>query len=516
MEISYLKNKYHFWRNIFSRLIPFSSLLLILLFFISILFHGQKIAFFISWTIILVLYVWWIIRWVEYVILVFSWIIRYKTFQRLNLNNIFNYSPVSKLEIQYTKKYKQSDLNLNDLYHRIIIPTYQDPFDMIKDSFESIKNSLYDNKKIIITLAGEYLDIENFKKISEKIKKIYWNEFLLLNFTIHKLKNWEIQWKGSNINFAVNSTYNEILKIAKPENVLVHVMDSESIVQDKYFLAMSLEFCLTKNDIRHKTIYQPMLFLLNRFFKAPYFSKVIALSVWAYILWSSIKWIWARAQAVQAQSLKSLLLTNFYSSETITEDWHQYYRTYCVFNWKFQIKPVYSYVLLEPVIWKSILETIKLQYNQIRRWAHWCLDLPYLILCFIDKYNKLPKLRTFYEIFRLIEASVLWGSLQIILFFWSIFLYIIWNWFWDILILFNAFSLLILILVLFFSYRFFPFKDLENKYDKIFNFLKYWLFTFIFMWPLLMVLNWLPALHAQFMILLWKPMWKFKVTKKYR
>jgi hypothetical protein len=91
--------------------------------------------------------------------------------------------------------------------------------------------------------------------------------------------------------------------------------------------------------------------LFNRFFSAPFFSKVISLSTTFYILSASIKWIWTRAQAVQVQSLKSLLQTNFYSVETITEDWHQYYRTYCTFNWKFQVKPVYTYVLLEPVIW---------------------------------------------------------------------------------------------------------------------------------------------------------------------
>jgi cellulose synthase/poly-beta-1,6-N-acetylglucosamine synthase-like glycosyltransferase len=41
------------------------------------------------------------------------------------------------------------------LYHWVIIPTYQDPYPMLKDSFESIRNSDFDNKKIILTLAGE-------------------------------------------------------------------------------------------------------------------------------------------------------------------------------------------------------------------------------------------------------------------------------------------------------------------------------------------------------------------------
>jgi len=96
---------------------------------------------------------------------------------------------------------------------------------------------------------------------------------------LHKLQPGEIQGKGSNIKFAAKSTYKDILNIVSKDKVLVHTLDSESIVQKNYFSAMTLEFCLTDCEKRHKTIYQPMLFLINRFFEAPYFSKIIALSV---------------------------------------------------------------------------------------------------------------------------------------------------------------------------------------------------------------------------------------------
>ena len=518
MEISYFKKKYPLAWGIFSRFIPFLTVVFILLFILSYFlskFYKLDIFWWLVGFLFITFYVWWLIRWLEYVTLVLSWIMRYKNFQKLNIQNIFNENPISKLEKSYFDKYINWDLKAKDVYHWLIVPTFNDPVEMIDEVFENIQKTDYDNKKILITLAWEANDKENFEKIKNQIEKKYKNTFWYLNFTLHKLQPGEIQGKGSNIKFAAKSTYKDILNIVSKDKVLVHTLDSESIVQKNYFSAMTLEFCLTDCEKRHKTIYQPMLFLINRFFEAPYFSKIIALSVWAYILWGSIKWIWTRTQAVQAQSLKSLLEIDFYSAETITEDWHQYYRSYCWFNWDFQVKPVYSYVLLEPVIWKNILETIKLQYNQIRRWAHWCLDLPYLVLCFYEKFNRMPKLRTFYEIFWLIEASVLWWSLQFILFFWTFFLYFSWNDFWQVLILFNWLAFLILLILLLISYWFFPFKVLNTK-KKIYEVWKYSLFTFTLMWPLLLLLNWLPALHTQVMILLWKPMGKFNVTKKYR
>ena len=522
LEISYLKKKYPVLRKVFSKIIPFGSLILLLLVIITWIlwvFYPHSWAFFVLSFIIIIFYIWWLIRWFEYVILLLAWLFRYKSFQKLNLDNIFLQKPASKLEAYYVEKIKKSNFKKNDIFHWVIIPTYQDPLEMILDSINSIKNTTFDNKKIIITLAWEKRDQENFYKIKEKVSSIFKDDFLDLNFTLHEEKPWELVWKWANVSFAAKSKYKEVLSkvwLNSENKILVSVLDSESILQDRYFDVLTLEYLITSPDMQDKTIYQPMLFLTNRFFSAPYFSQIIALSVWFYILWASLKWIWARAQAVQAQSLKSLIQTDFYSVETITEDGHQYYRTYCTFNWKFQVKPFYAYVLLEPVIWKTFFESLKLQYNQIKRWAHGCLDFPYIVLCFLDKFKKLPKLRTLYEIFWLLEASVLRSSLQFILFFWGIFLAIIGEWYSNLFLIFNVLAILILSIILIISLFFLPWYQIESKRRKIYEMVKYSILSFTLMWPLLLVLNWLPALHAQILILFWKPMWKFNVTKKYR
>ena len=522
VEISYLKQKYPILRKLFSKIIPLGSLILISLVIITWiiwLYNPHSWAFFVLSFIIVVFYIWWLIRWFEYVILLLAGLFRYKSFQKLNLDNIFSFKPKNKLEWYYIDKLKKSNLSKDEIYHWMIIPTYQDPFEMILDSIESIKNTTFDNKKIIVTLAWEKRDEENFRYIKDNIEKRYENTFFDLNFTLHEDKPGELVGKGANVTYAAKTKYKEILaKIWEnaKDKILVSVLDSESILQDKYFDVLTLEYLITPEDMQDKTIYQPMLFLTNRFFSAPYFSKIIALSVGFYILWASLKWIWARAQAVQAQSLKSLIQTDFYSVQTITEDWHQYYRTYCAFNGNFQVKPFYAYVLLEPVIGQTFWESLKLQYNQIKRWAHGCLDLPYILLCFYEKYHKLPKLRTLYEIFWLLEASVLRSSLQFILFFWWVFLALIWEGYSSLFALFNVLALLILSIILIISLFFLPWYQINWTKRKIYEMMKYSFLSFTFMGPLLLILNWLPALHAQMLILFGKPMGKFNVTKKYR
>ena len=519
-EISELKEQNKFYRNIFSRVIPFVSLSFLLLVFFVGIFSFYKInssLFYIFFGIIIIFYSWWLIRWFEYVILLVLWYMRYKWFQELNLTNIINYSPKTKQEKIFLNKYKQSNKQVNDIFHWVIIPTFQDPYQMLKDSFESIKQSNFDNKKIILTLAWEEADKDNFMNIKKQFLEEYKDTFLFVNTTLHpKWIEWELQWKWSNVSYSAKNTYRKILDLwIKEDNVIVSVMDSESIVQSKYFNSVSLEYCITDEDMQDKTIYQPMLFLFNRFFKSPFFSKVVALSTTFYILAASIKWVWTRAQAVQAQSLKSLLQTDFYSVQTITEDWHQYYRTYCTFDGKFQVIPVYSYVLLEPVIGQNIFESIKLQYNQIKRWAHWALDFPYVVLCFLKKKN-LPKIRTLYEIFWLSESSVLWSSLQFILFFWTLYFVILWWIYANVMVLFWLLWFFILTVLIIITMFFLPWGNLQNKNQKIYEWIKYILFSFTIMGPMLLIVNWLPALHAQLLILFWKQMWKFNVTKKYR
>jgi hypothetical protein len=519
-EISDIRKNNKRLRFIFSRIIPLSSLFLFFIVVLTWLLSFYKVnttIFYVFFGLIVVFYAWWLIRWFEYIILLILWYSRYKSYQKLNLNGIIKNNVKTKQDKIYLNKYKKSNKKVDDLYHWVIIPTFQDPYSMLKDTFESIRNANYNNKKIIITLAGEQADEDNFKEIEKSFLQEYKDIFFSINTTLHpKWVEWELQGKGSNVTYAAKTTYKNILsKWIEADNILVSIMDSESIVQDRYFNSVSLEYCITSEDMQDKTIYQPMLFLFNRFFKSPFFAKIVALSTTFYILAASIKWVGTRAQAVQVQSLKSLLQTDFYSVETITEDWHQYYRTYCAFDGKFQVKPVYTYVLLEPVIGQNMFESIKLQYNQIKRWAHGALDLPYILICFL-KNKKLPKLRTIYEILWLMEASVLWSSLQFILFFWTIYFLILWWIYGNVMSIFWLLWFMILVILNIITMFFLPWKDLDKKRKRVYESVKYMLFSFTIMGPMLLVLNWLPALHAQLLILFWKPMWKFNVTKKYR
>jgi len=516
IEISEIKKSFPLAYKITSRIPPFISVVLLLFLFIWIYLSSKKLNFTLIVVIfILIFYIRWIIRWIEFIILLLQGLFKYKFFQKINWQNIRNKNPKSINEKILLKKIKNKLYEKNKIYHRIIIPTYKDSWTLIEKNIESIKNSNWPNKQIIITLAGEERDKNNFEKnIKSKFLEKYQNTFFYINTTLHpaNLPN-EIPWKGSNVNWAWKTTYKKILeKWLEPQQILVTVADSESVFSPDFFDSLTFHYLTTPDDLKDKTIFQPMLLLFNKFFDAPFFSKIIAIATTFYILWNSIKSIWVRTQAVQSQSLRSLLQTNRYSSETITEDWHQYYRTFFTFNWKFKVQPIYSWIRLEPVIGKNLLESIKLQYNQIKRWSHWVLDRPYIILSY--RIKKTPFLRTLYEIFRLLEASVLWASSQFILFFWWIFLLLLPI--QSLIIKTFAFLWIIIFFSLFIITSFFiPWKQIKEKPSYILSIINYILLWSILAWISMLFLNGLPALHTHILVLLWKPMNRFNVTIKY-
>ena len=45
--------------------------------------------------------------------------------------------------------------SLDDLYHLIILPTYKEPYEIVKESLNSLINSSYDPQKLIVVLATE-------------------------------------------------------------------------------------------------------------------------------------------------------------------------------------------------------------------------------------------------------------------------------------------------------------------------------------------------------------------------
>jgi hypothetical protein len=123
--------------------------------------------------------------------------------------------------------------------------------------------------------------------------------------------------------------------------------------------------------------------------------------------------------SAHAQSFAALVATNFWSTKTIVEDGHQFWRSYFKFNGKHQVVPlsvpIYQDAVLSP---KGYLDTFREQYLQKRRWAWGASDIPY-VLYHAWKNPRLPFWDKWLQAWRLIEGHYSWASTSMILAFFA-------------------------------------------------------------------------------------------------
>ncbi len=527
IEISFIKNKYPKLFRIILFLPGLASITIISVtaggYFFYLQWYYNDIILTI-WLLIIAYYLRWIIRWLEYISFILYALFKIKKFEKINFEKILKWEYTNLEEKKLIKKMKENQENLNayEIVHRCLIPTYKESESILQDTLSNLVKSNFDKNKIAVTICWEEADKENFLKIIQNLEKKFKNKFWFFNYTIHpKWIPWEIPWKWANIKYAAKQTYQKILKHfnTTPEKVLVTTLDADTNVDKEYFNILTYTYLSTPNK-KYKS-YQPLIFFFNNFWDAPFFSKAVSLGNSYWILFNTTKNKWLRNFSTHAQPLDALIELDFWSNETIVEDWHQYRRSYFGFYWNHECVPVYTKVYQDANLNKNILLTAKAQYNQMRRWAHWAEDISYSVCQRIYNFKQLNFRRTLYEVLRLTEGHIMWASLHFVL---SI-------WFWltlikdikffsqnslgKVLSIFLGISLIFLLLTTILNILLSPWYKLSKK-EKIIEFLKFITLYPIFIWPILVIFSGLPALHTQIMLMLGKPMKKFNVTIKVR
>lgn len=501
--------------------------ILITLFWYSIFFFNeqsnyQTIIFLIA-TFILLYYIWWLIRWFEYIVFIFMSTFKISKYNKLNFGKIlFENKNLTNEEIFFKNQLK-NDIKPAEIIHWFIVPTYKESFEILDETINNLLISHYDCKKYAVTVAWEQADEANFKTIAQKLVDKYQNSFGYFNYTIHpKWLPWELPGKWWNINFNAKNEYNNIInKFNTTANrILVTTLDADTNIDAEYSNVLTHTY-LSSNNRKYKS-YQPMIFFFNNFRDAPFFSRIVSLGNSFWILFNSLKKFGMRNFSTHAQPLDALIELNFWSCETIVEDWHQYRRSFFGFYGKYECVPIYTKVYQDANMHNNIFLTAKAQYNQIRRWAHGAEDIAYVVCQWLDKRNRISFTRTFYELWRLIEWTILWSTLHIILMVWLTFSFIKdiplsqYVSLWSTISFLIRISFMMALIMVFLQLHFSPWHKIKSLRQKIWQVLK---FLMVYIWlagPTLVIFSWIPAIHTQIALMIWKPMKKFNITQKTR
>lgn len=302
----------------------------------------------------------------------------------------------------------------SEVYNAVIVATWNESYDILAPTIQAVLDSTYDSRKIILVLAYENRGGETTKAIALRLQEEYKNKFYAFHLTEHMdgVPN-EVIGKGSNISFAGRFLQKWLIEEGIPsKNVLVTTLDADNKPHKTYFDYATYEFITNEN--RKHLSFQPVCLFFSNIWDAPAPMRVIATgnSFWTII--SSMRPHTLRNFASHSQPMDALEEMDFWSTRTIVEDGHQYWRSYFYFNGNYSVLPIYVPIFQDAVLSNTLWKTLKAQFIQLRRWAYGASDVPYVAVRLFSKDRNVPIVGGFSRFLRLIDGHVTLASVSIL------------------------------------------------------------------------------------------------------
>lgn len=315
--------------------------------------------------------------------------------------------------------FKQHIQNLHDIIDRpevfpdpfsvknaVIIAAYNEPYEVIQPTIKSVLASNYDAKNLLIFLAYEERGGEGIEKTAIRLKKEFSKSFGAFEIVKHpkNLPN-EVVGKGGNITFAGRALQKYCEDNNIPfENVLVTTLDSDNKPHKEYFAAATYEFVV--HEDRKKLSYQPVSLFLNNIWDVPAPMRVVATGNSFWNIVSTMRPHLLRNFASHSQPLDALVEMDFWSTRTIVEDGHQFWRSYFHFGGDYYVVPIRVPIYQDAVLSETLPKTLKAQFIQLRRWMYGASDIPYVANLYFSKNRNVPLIDGLMKLIRLIDGHV--------------------------------------------------------------------------------------------------------------
>lgn len=309
--------------------------------------------------------------------------------------------------------------NISEMRHVIIIPTYKEPYEVLADTITSIRKSHFQLKHVILVLATEERDHENATNIVRKLEKKFAPLFEhFLHFEHPKNIPGEVPGKGGNISFSCKETVAYLREQGEltPEttgNYIVTTIDADNRLHEEYLRILTIYFFLTPD--RQHFSYQPLPFLCNNLWDVPIFNRLVAISSTFWHLIESGRRDKLRNFSSHAQPLEALIDMNYWSTSTIVEDGHQFWRSYIHFRGKYAVIPIFIPIFQDAVEQERYFPSLVAQYKQLRRWAYGAEDFAYVMKRTWQLRRELPLWKTFFHLLQLLEGHIMWATAPLIL-----------------------------------------------------------------------------------------------------
>jgi len=303
-----------------------------------------------------------------------------------------------------------------DIYHLIIFPMYNEPLEIIRDTFLALENIDYPKNKMIVVLACEEKVKKQVAKTSQIIKKEFGDKFFKFLITWHPANlPGEIAGKGSNETWAVKSTKLLIIDPLKIpyQNIIVSSLDADTCVFQKYFSCVAFHYLTCPKPTR--TSFQPIPLYINNIWAAPVLSRVFSFSSTFWHTMNQERPEKLVTFSSHSMSFPALLGVGFKDPGVVSDDSRIFWQCFLKYDGDYRTCPIFYPVSMDANVAKNFQRTIINIYKQQRRWAYGVGDIAFFLFGFL-KNKKIPLSKKISQGFEIIESHWSWATASIMIF----------------------------------------------------------------------------------------------------
>ncbi|MFA6394092.1 MAG: glycosyltransferase family 2 protein [Patescibacteria group bacterium] len=304
----------------------------------------------------------------------------------------------------------------NEIYHLIILPTYNESYEIIRPGIEALSAEGYPREKMIVVLAIEEREGPAGEEKARRLEKEYGNSFMKFFITRHPDNiPGELKGKGANQSFAAREAKEKIIDAEKIDydKILVSVFDIDTIIYSGYFYRLTHAF-LTVPD-PYRASYQPIPLYHNNVWRAPFFARVAASSNTFWQMMQQVRQEKLATYSSHSMTWRALYEMGFWSISMVSEDSRIFWHGFCHYNGDYRVEPLYFPLSMDVTMDKSPIATMKSLYRQQRRWGWGVENVPYLCFNFIKNFKTAPKGKYLGRIFVQVYGFHSWATNALII-----------------------------------------------------------------------------------------------------
>ncbi|MBI4217374.1 MAG: glycosyltransferase family 2 protein [Parcubacteria group bacterium] len=303
-----------------------------------------------------------------------------------------------------------------NLYHLIIVPTYLEPYQIVRESMQSFVQAAYPKDRFMVVLAVEGRGGEEELRKAELLRKEFQDSFFRFLIAVHPAGlPGEIAGKGANEAWAARKAREELIDPSRipHEQIVVSSFDADTAVPNQFFACLAFHYLTCKDPGR--TSFQPIPLFLNNIWQASPLSRIFSFSATFWMTINQERPEKLITFSSHSMSFRALVDVGYRLCNVVSDDSRIFWQCLLRYDGEYRVQPIFYPVYMDAITAPSFIRTLGAMYRQQRRWAYGASEIPYALFGFW-KNRTIPFQKKFSLAMELIEGHWSWATAPILIF----------------------------------------------------------------------------------------------------